>query len=323
LREIELRVDETLAEPLSDALLAAGALAVTISDADADTAAESALFGEPGFAPTHAAWRHNVVVALVDDGVDAPALLASAWSRLDLDGRRPGAATLPRLLDRPVPDDDWVRRTQAQFKPVQIGARLWIVPSWHEPPDPSAVVVRLDPGVAFGTGTHPTTRLCLSWLEQHLRPGARVMDYGCGSGVLSIAAARLGAGAVEGIDLDPQAVAAARDNARRNGVSARYTAAAQRAPRAPAPGASGTIGPTYDVVLANILTHPLTLLAPLLSGMVAPGGHLVLSGILERQAGQVIAAYVRVAPALPLAIWACDDGWVALVGRHAGAAGQD
>jgi ribosomal protein L11 methyltransferase len=164
--------------------------------------------------------------------------------------------------------------------------------------------------VAFGTGTHPTTRLCLAWLEQELAPGSRVMDYGCGSGVLSIAAARLGAARVAGVDIDEQAVAAARDNAARNGVTAQYTASQ--------PGSGDRGG--YDVVLANILTQPLLLLAPLLASLVAPGGHLVLSGILERQAGQVIAAYAAVAPDLPLRVWRDDDGWVALVGRHPPAA---
>jgi ribosomal protein L11 methyltransferase len=180
-----------------------------------------------------------------------------------------------------VEDADWVRRTQAQFPPVRVGEALWIVPTWHDPPDPEAIVIRLDPGVAFGTGTHPTTRLCLSWLLQHRPEGARVLDYGCGSGVLAIAAARLGARVVIGTDIDEQALAAARANSERNAVTLVYTAP-DRLP----PG-------QFDVVLANILANPLRLLAPCLLARVRPGGMLVLSGVLQRQADELIAVYAQ------------------------------
>jgi ribosomal protein L11 methyltransferase len=196
-----------------------------------------------------------------------------------------------------------VRLTQAQFPPTRIGA-LWIVPSWHEPPDPSAINIRLDPGVAFGTGTHPTTRLCLRWLQQHMRHGARVLDYGCGSGVLAIAAAKLGAGEVVGTDIDEQALAAARANSARNAVDALYTA----------PGELGS--GQFDVVLANILANPLRLLAPMLLARVAPGGSIVLSGVLQRQADGLIADYARADRAVRLSVWAADDGWACLSGTR-------
>jgi len=203
-----------------------------------------------------------------------------------------------------VADTDWVRATQSQFPPTRISDRLWIVPTWHEPPDPSAIVIRLDPGVAFGTGTHPTTRLCLRWLDAHLRQGASVLDYGCGSGILAIAAAKLGAARVVGIDIDPQALQAARANSAANAVRADYTD-----PDSVPAGAS-------DVVLANILSNPLMLLAPALLARVAPGGALVLSGVLERQADEVIEAYRAADASVPLAVWAADEGWVCLAGRR-------
>jgi len=203
-----------------------------------------------------------------------------------------------------VADADWVRATQAQFPPTRISPRLWIVPSWHDAPDPGALIVRLDPGVAFGTGTHPTTKLCLAWLDQNLRPGASVLDYGCGSGILAIAAGKLGAGRIAGVDVDPQALAAARTNSSVNGVAASYTAP------------DGLVPGTYDIVVANILSNPLKLLAPALLARVAPGGALVLSGILQRQADELIAAYRGADGAVQLAAWQFADGWCCLAGRR-------
>jgi len=299
LREITLLADADSADALSDALLGAGALSVSIEDADADKAEEQPLYGEPGGEPNRAAWAHNRMSVLLPPGVDPAQLVAGACESLSMPPAR-------LCGQREIEDTDWVRLTQAQFPPTRIGGRLWIVPSWHEPPDPAAINVRLDPGVAFGTGTHPTTRLCLAWLLQNTPRGARVLDYGCGSGVLAIAAARLGARQVIGTDIDEQALEAARANSERNAVDALYTAPG----RLPAG--------QFDVVLANILANPLRLLAPMLIARVAPGGSLVLSGVLQRQAGELIDAYAQVDCTLPLAIWATDEGWACLAGRRGG-----
>ncbi len=299
LREVRILVDAAAAEALSDALLDHGALSVSVEDAEADSASEDPLYGEPGLTPARHAWRRNRLIVLLDDCVDARELIAKA-----ADGVVEPAPTIDSV--REVADEDWVRKTQQNFPPTRIGGRLWIVPSWHEPPDPRAVVIRLDPGVAFGTGTHPTTRLVLEWLELHPPLGLRVLDYGCGSGILAIAAAKLGAGRVFGTDIDPQALEAARANAAGNGVTGVYTAPGDL-PHDP-----------FDLVLANILTNPLKVLAPLLLARVAPLGHLVLAGILERQADDVIETYARHDPALHLAPWRTSDGWVCLVGSRAG-----
>jgi ribosomal protein L11 methyltransferase len=200
-----------------------------------------------------------------------------------------------------VPDEDWVRVTQAQFAPVEITPTFWIVPSWHERPAAARVAIRLDPGLAFGTGTHPTTRMCLRWIARHARPGARVLDYGCGSGILAIAAALHGAAAVDAVDIDPAAVESTRANAAINRVA--LNAALPDAARG-----------AYSVVLANILARPLTLLAPLLTGRLAPDGELVLAGILERQADELRAAY---APYCALTLADSEDGWVLMTARSA------
>lgn len=294
--ELTLSADERSAEALADALVEAGALSVSLEDANAETPDEQPLFGEPGLVPERHAWTASRLRVLVEDGVGEAIVRAAA----EAIGIAPPAIELRTA----VVDTDWVRATQSQFPPTRISDRLWIVPTWHEPPDPSAVVVRLDPGVAFGTGTHPTTRLCLRWLDANLRAGASVLDYGCGSGILAIAAAKLGASRVVGIDIDPQALQAARDNSEANAVRADYTE----------PDSLGD--GTWAVVLANILSNPLMLLAPALLARVAPGGALVLSGVLERQAGQVIEAYRAADASVPLSVWAADEGWVCLAGRR-------
>lgn len=294
--EVTLRASSGCADSLSDALLEHGALSVSIEDARADTIDEQTLYGEPGCEPTPTAWRDSRVrmLAAVEH---ADAIVRAACAVLKA----------PLVIEhrRVVADIDWVRATQAQFAPICVSQRLWIVPSWHQPPQPDAVVVRLDPGVAFGTGTHSTTRLCLAWLDENLRPGASVLDYGCGSGILAITAAKLGASAVAGVDIDPQALDAARCNARANAVSASYTD-----PDGLSPGA------TYDIVLANILSNPLKLLAPVLVARVAPGGSLVLSGVLQRQAGVLISTYRATDPAITLSVWRSQDGWVCLAGAR-------
>lgn len=294
--ELTLSADERSAEALADALVEAGALSVSLEDANAETPDEQPLFGEPGLVPDRHAWTASRLRVLVEDDEGEAVVLAAA----EAIGIAPPAIECRTA----VADTDWVRATQSQFPPTRISDRLWIVPTWHEPPDPEAVVVRLDPGVAFGTGTHPTTRLCLRWLDTTLRPGASVLDYGCGSGILAIAAAKLGASRVVGSDIDPQALQAARANSEANSVRADYTE--------PDSLRAGT----WDVVLANILSNPLMLLAPALLARVAPGGALVLSGVLERQAEEVIGAYRAADASVPLSVWAADEGWVCLAGHR-------
>ena len=296
--EIVIEVAREHAEALSEALMDAGALSVSVEDADEGTDAEKPLFGEPGMEPKEAAWDHSRVVALTDDEDDQALIVAAAAGAI-------GLAHLPKFSTRKVEDADWVRLTQSQFEPIHIGKNIWVVPSWHEAPDPSALVLELDPGLAFGTGSHPTTKLCMEWLEAHPAPGKTVLDYGCGSGILAMVARKLGAATVAGVDIDPQAIVSARDNAVRNRVEdiqyfvpddfAESAFATQR----------------FDTVVANILSSPLKLMAPMLSGRVAPGGSLVLSGVLARQADEVAAAY---APFIKLSVWAEHEGWVCLHG---------
>ncbi len=295
---LSLRFDTpaTEAERWSDALLEAGALSVDAADAAEGTSAETPLYGEPGDDSSvdwQTSWRTSRLTALFGDAVDASAVVAHVARTLGV--------AIPKHIVDVVPDTDWVRQTQAQFGPTFIGEGLWIVPSWCEPIDASAVNVRLDPGLAFGTGSHPTTRLCLRWLTQHLRRGDTVLDYGCGSGILAIAAAMLGASRTVGIDVDPQAIVASRVNAALNNVEVQFEL----------PGSPST--QAYDVIVANILANPLCLLAPLLASRVRPGGTIVLSGILEAQADAVAAAYARW---FNMAVWGGEDGWVALAGSR-------
>ena len=291
---IALRFDVAAgaADGWADALLQAGALSVDAADAHAGTLDETEVYGEPDV--PSAVWPLTRLTALFGADADVVGALANAGAML--------ALTPPQYVQETVPDTDWVRATQAQFGPLRVGERLWIVPSWSEPEDTDAINLRIDPGLAFGTGSHATTRLCLRWLEAHLPRGATVLDYGCGSGILAIAAARLGAGSVCGVDVDALALVASAANARINAVDARFDL-----PDALPPG-------IFDVVVANILANPLELLAPLLGARVGAGGHIVLSGILEAQAEQVAAAYARW---FKIAAWGSEDGWVALVGSRA------
>lgn len=304
MREIVFEVPREQVEAWSDALLEAGAVAVQAEDADADSPDEQALFGEPGHAPREVAWQRTRLAAMVADDAACDALLAEAGRAIDC----PAPA---RYALRDVIEQDWVQATQAQFEPIPVGRRLLITPSWHlsepqaglETLAPERIAIEMDPGLAFGTGSHPTTRLCLEWLDSNLESGARVIDYGCGSGILAIAAARLGARGVVAIDIDPQALAATRDNAQRNGVSVDVRAAGSALPE------------PSDVVMANILSNPLKLLAPMLASLVAPGGSLVLSGVLVRQAEEVAACYP---PELRMTMAAERDGWACLVGIRSG-----
>jgi ribosomal protein L11 methyltransferase len=286
---VQTVVATPLADALSDALLEAGAVSVDVSDADADTAWERPIFDEPGqiAAP---GWAHARVAALFPESADIPAAMHSALHAAEVT-----AQTAYEVVR--VDDDDWVRRTQAQFTPQRITPDLWIVPGWHRPPDPEAINIVLDPGLAFGTGTHPTTRLCLRWLARELRRGASVIDFGCGSGILAIAALKLGAGRAAGVDIDPQAVQAAVQNAARNGVNATFALAGE------------SLREVADVVVANILAQPLIVLAPMIAKLNATGGRVALSGILTAQADEVMDAYrawYDFAPATH------EDGWVLL-----------
>ncbi len=288
------------AEAWSDALLAVGALSVDVSDPAAGTTAETPQFGEPG-EPGAKLWPISRLSALFPAEGDPAGALRAASELID----RPP----PPHETSPVAEQDWVRATQSQFGPIRIADDFWIVPSWAEAPAPAALNLRLDPGLAFGTGSHPTTCLCLEWLRAHIRGGESVLDYGCGSGILAIAAARLGAGRVVGTDVDPQAMRASEDNARANGLNVGEVGSGARfvLPDALAPG-------DFDVVVANILANPLTLLAPALAMRVRPGGRIVLSGILEAQADGVAAAYARWFTIEPCAV---RDGWVLLAGERA------
>ena len=286
--ELLLHVPEGAVESVSDALESLDALSVSVEDADALTANEQAMFGEPGLPAPKAGWQRSTVTALFGtrEAADEAARL------LVLQDFFEGSALVGV---REVADQDWVRLTQSQFDPVEITPRFWIVPSWHEPPAAADRVLRLDPGLAFGTGTHPTTRMCLRWIAAHPgMAGARVLDYGCGSGILAMAAQRFGAGDTDAVDIDPAAVASAQVNAATNGVALNV-------------GLPERAQGLYGVVLANILATPLKVLAPLLCSHVTPGGSLVLAGILSRQAEELQAAY---APHLALSVADEQDGWI-------------
>ena len=292
--ELVLMAHESRIEDLSDALEALDALSVSVEDADAATDAEQALFGEPGMPAPKGGWNRSRVVALFQQEQQA----------------REAAELLPPqdffagcevIGVRPVADQDWVRLTQSQFAPVEITPTFWIVPSWHEPPAEAERVIRLDPGLAFGTGTHPTTRMCLRWIAQRDLSGQRVLDYGCGSGILAIGAAKFGAAEIVAVDIDPAAVESTQINAANNHVSLLT-------------GLPEAATGLFNVVLANILATPLKVLAPLLCAHVQAGGQLVLAGILERQADELKAAY---APWLALEVSDSEEGWILMTARAA------
>ena len=297
MREITLLVNDRAAEVLGDALMDAGALSVSIEDADADTPDEQPRYCEPGLEPTKLAWKNSYLKVLVNDDFDFDLDMAIAVKGLGIEE--------PKLVsDEQVEDADWVRITQAQFQPVRVSDRLWIVPTWHEPPaGDTAINIRLDPGVAFGTGSHPTTHLCLQWLDANVKAGESVLDYGCGTGILAIAAKKVGAGEVLGTDIDPQAVEAAVDNAKANDAPATFVL-----PKDMPEG-------TFDIVVANILSNPLKLLAPALLARVKPQGHLVLSGVLARQAQEVMDVYKEHDPSVKLSVWKESEGWVCIAGQ--------
>jgi len=290
--QLRCDADAVNAEALSDALMEAGALSAGIEDADAGTPEETPQFGEPGM-DIAAAWEHSRVVALFEADADPGAVLAACCAELGL--------PTPAFTLEDVAEQNWVQLTQAQFEPIRVSDRLWIVPSWHESPSPDAINLILDPGMAFGTGSHPTTRLCLEWLERYVTAGCSLLDYGCGSGILAIAAARLGASPVTGVDIDPLAVEAAKANAERNSVVAAF--ADSREP----------IAGQFDILIANILANPLKALAPGLAAHVRPGGWLALSGILVEQEEELMEIY---SPWFAMAVADRREGWVCLEGRR-------
>jgi ribosomal protein L11 methyltransferase len=291
-QRVDLVIEGARAEALAEALEEAGALSTELTDADAGTSDEKAVFGEPG--ADAGLWPRTCVSALFNARFDVPRALGAACA----------AAGIEPVTDaslRTIEDADWVALTQRQFEPIRVSERLWIVPTWYQPPDPHAINIILDPGAAFGTGSHPTTRLCLSWLERTVTPGDTVLDYGCGSGILAIAALKLGAASAVAVDIDPLAVQAARSNATQNQVTLTALDAGQTLPGA------------ARITVANILANPLRVLAPVIAARTQSGGPMALSGILEEQADSVIAAY---APWARLAVVENDGGWVLLAGHR-------
>ena len=292
--ELVLLAPEARIELLSDALDALDALSVSVEDADAQTPVEQALFGEPGMPPPKEGWQRSRVVALFaqQDAANEAATLLQVQDFFE---------GCQLLGVRRVEDQDWVRLTQSQFAPVEITPEFWIVPTWHEVPAQARQTIRLDPGLACGTGTHPTTRMCLRWIARHGLQGQRVLDYGCGSGILAIGAAKFGAAQIDAVDIDEAAVSSTRLNAEANGVQL-------------SAGLPEHAHGLYQTVLANILATPLKVLAPLLCAHVAAGGALVLAGILERQAQELQAAY---APWLALQVADAEDGWILMTASKA------
>jgi ribosomal protein L11 methyltransferase len=291
--ELNLLCPEARVDVLSEALDALDALSVSVEDADAETEHEQALFGEPGMPPPKDGWQRSKMVALFaqESGAQEAAVLLAAQDFFE---------SCQIVSISAVPDQDWVRLTQSQFAPVEITSEFWIVPTWHEPPAQAREVIRLDPGLAFGTGTHTTTRMCLRWLATHEVKGQRVLDYGCGSGILAIGAAKFGASHIDAVDIDEAAVTSTELNSQANDVQLHA-------------GLPELAQGTYNTVLANILATPLKVLAPLLCSHVQVGGHLVLAGILERQEEELIQAY---APHLTLKVADREDGWILMTAQR-------
>ena len=291
--ELNLLCPEARVDVLSEALEALDALSVSVEDADAETEHEQALFGEPGMPPPKDGWQRSKMVALFakEEAAKEAAVLLAAQDFFE---------SCQVLSIAAVPDQDWVRLTQSQFAPVEITPEFWIVPTWHEPPAQAREVIRLDPGLAFGTGTHPTTRMCLRWIATHEVKGQRVLDYGCGSGILAIGAAKFGAASIDAVDIDEAAVTSTELNAQANEVQLNA-------------GLPELAQGTYNTVLANILATPLKVLAPLLCSHVESGGHLVLAGILERQEEELIQAY---SPHLTLKVADREEGWILMTAQR-------
>jgi ribosomal protein L11 methyltransferase len=287
---LKIAAQDNTADLISDTLMEQGALSAIIEDANADTLDEQPIFGEPGDPPP-GIWQQNLVSALFDEGVDVQKVMADL-ARL---------TKLPSLhyTTEVIQEQDWVRATQSQFDPIKITDDLWIVPTWHSAPNANAINIVLDPGLAFGTGSHPTTHLCLAWLSQTVKTDQSVLDYGCGSGILAIAAKKLGASKVVGTDIDAQAIQASLYNAEQNAVQAGFY------------HANDYQTEEYDIVVANILSSALSVLAPALAKSCKSGGKIALSGILKEQAEAVSAIY---APWFDMQAPVYMDAWVLLTG---------
>lgn len=266
---LKIKANNDNADSISDALMELGALSASIEDAYAETGAEQAIFGEPGDPPP-GIWQNNIVTAMLDASADVSNLIDALKKETQI-------AQFSYETEI-IEEQDWVRATQSQFDPIKINDKLWIVPTWHNSPDATAINIVLDPGLAFGTGSHPTTHLCLDWLTQQASLGA-VLDYGCGSGILAIAAQKLGAKTVVGVDIDEQAVIASRFNATQNNTQIDFF------------DANAFGNQTFDIVVANILSSALMVLAPALAKYCRPGGKIALSGILEEQTEALITRY--------------------------------
>jgi len=289
-QQITIAVNDHLAERLADALMEHGALSAAIEDAYAGTENEQAIFGEPGM-PAEQIWQQSKVIALFGEHDEAAAVVKAAAQECGLKDLSYDSETLE--------DQDWVRLTQSQFDPIQISERLWITPSWHKAPAGNAVNLQLDPGLAFGTGSHPTTRLCLKWLDTQLKGGESVLDYGCGSGILTIAALKLGAGSAVGVDIDEQAIRASNDNAAQNDVQAHFYLP------------DGLPQGQFDVVVANILANPLRMLGEMLAARTKQGGCIVLSGLLAEQSEELSEIYSQWFDIEPAET---EEGWARLSG---------
>ncbi|ABI60130.1 50S ribosomal protein L11 methyltransferase [Nitrosomonas eutropha] len=301
---LTFKVGSDYVDSVSDQLLEQGALSVDVHDAGEGTDHEQPLFGEPGALPEQF-WQQAEVTVLLEENTDVDEIVQAV-------ARVMGISALPDYQLTQVVEQDWVRLTQAQFEPIKISSRLWVVPSWHDLPDPAAINLRLDPGLAFGTGSHPTTQLCLGWLDKFLKPGDSVLDYGCGSGILAIAALKLGADRVMGVDIDPNAITASLENARNNLCDLDKLSFTTALSFSGGGDPADTRQHPVFVVVANILANPLIMLAPVLMSALQPGGRIVLSGILETQADEVLQIYSEW---FDMQIAAKDQGWVLLAGR--------
>lgn len=289
-QQINIVVPSSIAEPLSDELMEVGALSTAIEDAYAGTDKEQPIFDEPN-EPSAEIWEQSLIIAMFDEDSDIEAALALLPENMRLDAKQ--------YQITQVADQDWVKLTQSQFDPIHVSERLWITPTWHEAPTDGSINIELDPGLAFGTGSHPTTFLCLRWLDANMPQNATVLDYGCGSGILAITAAKLGASHVVGVDIDKQAIRASLDNAKQNQVNIDVYL--------PDEQPEGQ----FDVVVANILANPLRMLGQMLSGRVKTGGQIVLSGILAEQVEEISALYAQWFDMQSATV---QDGWACLFG---------